>query len=96
MASLMVTKGRVMSNRDHTRPSCARSVCISAVEFWWWSRSQEEIRVVIGRRVGGVRGEEDGGGIKSFWEKVSSLSSSSVLRVFGVCGVVGVGGRSWG
>jgi hypothetical protein len=94
MASSMATKGHVMSDRDHTRPSCARSVCISAVEFWWWSRSQEEVR--IGQSVGGDRGEEDGGGIKSFWEKVSSLSSSSVLRLFGVCGVVGVGGRSWG
>ncbi len=94
MASLMATTRRVMSDRDHTRPSCARSVCISAVEFWWWSRTQKEVR--IGRRVGGVRGEEDGGGIKSFWEKVSSLSSLSVLRLFGVCGVVGMGGRSWG
>jgi hypothetical protein len=94
MVRLMATKGRVMSDRDHTRPSCACSVSISAVEFWWWSTSQEEVR--IGRRVGGVRGEEDGGGIKSFWEKVSSLSSSSVLRLFGVCGVVGVVGRSWG
>ena len=54
--------------------------------------SQEEVRVVVGRAVGDVWGEREGGGVKSFCEKASSVSSSSVWRFVGLVCVVGVCG----
>ncbi len=56
MVSLIATKGRVMSERDQTLPSRARSCWTSAPELWCCSISHEDVRAVEGVEGDGVVG----------------------------------------
>ena len=56
MASLIATKGRVMSERDQTLPSRARSCWTSAPELWCYSISHEDVRAMEGVEGDGVVG----------------------------------------